>query len=343
MTPIISFLLDGHLPQDTDEAKKIRKRVARFTILNDTLYKKGFSMPYLKCVDTNEAKYILQEIHEGVYGDHADPRSPVSKVIRRGYFWPTMLADAVELIKRCDKCQRFGNVQRLPVEKLTAITSPWPFSQWGIDIVDPLPQGKGQVKFLLVAIDYFTKWVETEALATITKARIQSFVWKNIICRFRIPLTIISDNGRQFNSQAFRDFYSGLGIKNQFSSSGHPQANGQTKVTNRTLLKIIKTKLDDAKGVWPEELPNILWACRTTARIPTGETPFRLTYGTKAMISVEVRVTSTRRMVFSEEGNDKKLRLNLDCLDEVIDKASSRMTKYQQKMAEYYNKRVKLR
>ena len=115
------------------------------------------------------------------------------------------------------------------------------------------------------------------------------------------------------------------------------------KVTNRTLLKIIKTKLDDAKGAWAEELPNVLWAYRTTARTPTGETPFRLTYRTEAMIPVEVGVTSTRRTVFSEEGNDENLRLNLDCLDEVRDKASSRITKYQQKMAEYYNKRVKLR
>ena len=77
-----------------------------------------------------------------------------------------------------------------------------------------MPQGKGQVKFLLVAIDYFTKWVEAEALATITEARIRSFVWKNIICRFRIPMTIISDNGWQFDNQGFRDFYLGLGIKN---------------------------------------------------------------------------------------------------------------------------------
>ena len=141
-----------------------------------------------------------------------------------------------------------------------AITSPWPFSQWGIDIVNPLPQGKGQVKFLLVTIDYFTKWVEAEALSTITEAKIQSFVWKNIICRFGIPLMIILDNGRQFNNKAFRDFCSGLGIKNRFSSPGHPQANGKTEVTNRTLLKIIKTRLDDAKGAWPEELSNVLWA-----------------------------------------------------------------------------------
>ena len=111
-----------------------------------------------------------------------------------------------------------------------------------------MSQGKGQAKFLLVAIDYFTKWVEVEALVTITEARIRSFVWKNIIYRFGIPRMIISDNGRQFDSQGFRDFCSGLGIKNQFSSPGHPQANGQAEMTNQTLLKIIKTKLDEVKG-----------------------------------------------------------------------------------------------
>ena len=101
--------------------------------------------------------------------------------------------------------------------------------------------------------------------------------------------------------------------------------------------------MDDAKGAWLEELPNVLWAYRTTARTQTGETPFRLTYGTEAVIPVEVGVTSIRREVFNEESNDDHLRINLDCLDEVRDKASSKMTKYQQKMAEYYNKRVKLR
>ena len=129
MTLIVSFLQDGRLPQDAEEAKKIKKRAARFTILNDTLYKKGFSMTYLKCVNEDEAKYILEEIHEGVCGDYADPRSLVSKVIRIGYFWPTMQEDAVEFVKKCDKCQRFGNVQRLPTKRLTMIASPWPFAQ----------------------------------------------------------------------------------------------------------------------------------------------------------------------------------------------------------------------
>nr|XP_023927406.1 uncharacterized protein LOC112038786 [Quercus suber] len=114
MTPILSFLQDGHLPQNADEARKIKKRSTRFTILNDTLYKRGFSMPYLRCVDEGEAEYILKEVHEGICRDHAGPKSLVRKIMRAGYFWPTMQDDATRFVKKCDKCQRFGNIQWLP-------------------------------------------------------------------------------------------------------------------------------------------------------------------------------------------------------------------------------------
>ena len=149
----------------------------------------------MRCVKEEEAKYILKEVHEDIYVDHMGARSLVGKIIRAGYFWPTMHKEVTEFVKKCDSCKRYRNVQRLPGEKKTAITSLWPFVQWRIDIMGPLPQGKKQVKFMVVAIDYFMKWVEAEALATITEAKIQNFVWKNIICRFKIPRTIILDNG----------------------------------------------------------------------------------------------------------------------------------------------------
>ena len=98
-----------------------------------------------------------------------------------------------------------------------------------------------------------------------------------------------------------------------------------------------------AKGAWPEELPTVLWAYRTTSRTPTREMPFNLTYGTEAVILVEVGLTSLRKEFFDEQSNDGKLKLSLDCLDEVRDQASQRMTKYQQKMTECYNQRVKLK
>ena len=114
------------------------------------------------------------------------------------------------------------------------------------------------------------------------------------------------------------------------------------KVTNWTLLKIIKARLNEAKGAWPEELPNVLWAYKTTVRTLIGETPFSLTYGTEAIITIEVGITSMRREVFHKGSNDDQLRVNLNCLDKSRDKASCKMTAYQQKMVEYYNKRVKL-
>ena len=164
----MSYLKDRRLPSNLDEAKKIKKRAARFTVLNDELYKRGFLQPYLRCVEEEKAKYVLEEVHRGIYGDHMGAKSLVRKIVKACYFWPIMQQDAVDFIKKCDSCQRYGNVQRVPRKKMMTFTSPWPFAQWGINIMGPLPQGKKQVKFLLIAIDYFTKWVEAEVLAMIT-------------------------------------------------------------------------------------------------------------------------------------------------------------------------------
>lgn len=175
---------------------------------------------------------------------------------------------------------------------------------------------------MFVRIDYFMKLVEVEALATIKEAKILNFVCKNIVCRFGIPKTIISNNGRHFDSQGFYSFCSNISIKNKFSSSGHPQADGQTEVKNRTLFKIIKAWLKGEKRAWHNKLPSVLWAYQTIARTPTGETLFNLTYYMEAVIFVKIGVTSLRREYFRENGNDDQLKLNLDCLDEVRDKAS---------------------
>ena len=171
-SPILSYLKDGRLPPNPEEAKQIKKRATRFTVLNNELYKRDFSQPYLRCVEEEEAKYVLEEVHGGIYGGHIGAKSLARKIIRAGYFWPTMQQDATDFVKECNSCQRYGNVQRVSGEKMTVITSPWLFAQWGIDIMGPLPQGKRQVKFLLVTIDYFTKWVEANTLATITEAKV---------------------------------------------------------------------------------------------------------------------------------------------------------------------------
>ena len=247
ITPIISYLKDGKLLERKDEAKKLRVRSARYLLMDEVLYKRGFSQPYLRCLAPDEASYILREIHEGACGNHSGARSLVHKVVRAGYYWPTIQVDAKAYVKVCDQCQRFSNVHRQPSEYLTPMMAPWPFAQWRLDILGPFPLRTRQMKFLVVGIEYFTKWIEAEPLAKITQQNVKNFVWKNIVCRFRVPKVLILDNGRQFDDALFRDFFEHFGIQNHYSSPSHPQANGQAEVANRSLLKIIKTRLEGAK------------------------------------------------------------------------------------------------
>jgi len=128
-----------------------------------------------------------------------------------------MQKDAQAYVKTCDKCQRFGNLIRQPIEELTPMMAPWPFAQRALDIMGPFPIAIRQLKFLVVDTDYFTKWVEAETLTTITKKNVRNFVWRNIICRYGIPRVLILDNGKQFNNDLFRDICSQLGTKNHYS------------------------------------------------------------------------------------------------------------------------------
>nr|KYP41879.1 Pol polyprotein [Cajanus cajan] len=157
-----------------------------------------------------------------------------------------------------------------------------------MDILGPFPHAKGQLKFLLVAIDYFTKWIEACPLAKITTENVRKFTWKNILCRFGIPHALVTDNGRQFIAQDFEDFLHELGIKHLATSVEHPQTNGQAEAANKVILRELKKRLGNAKGQWPEELSSILWAYHCTPQSTTQETPYRLTYGADAMIPVKV-------------------------------------------------------
>ncbi|XP_020412892.1 uncharacterized protein LOC109947359 [Prunus persica] len=225
--PILQFLQNQTLPANSAEARCVGYRSARYLIINDSLYKRGFSLPYLRCLTPAEGHYVLREIHEGICGNYSGARSLAHKAIRQGYFWPSLHTDAQAFTQKCDKCQRFANIPQLPAEPLTAMVSPWPFAQWGLDLIGPMPKGKGQVKYAVVVVDYFTKWAEAEALATITAARIETFVWQNIVCRFGIPNSIVTDNGQQFDNAKFKQFCSNLKIRLCFASPAHPQSNGQ--------------------------------------------------------------------------------------------------------------------
>ncbi|GJX99858.1 reverse transcriptase domain-containing protein [Tanacetum coccineum] len=341
MTPICEYLTKEILPEDKKKARAVRRKAARYAMINGTLYKKSFLGPWLRCVGPLQANYVLREIHEGSCSMHSGPRSVVAKVIQTGYYWPTMHMDARNLIRECNDCQIHRPVPRNPQQNLTPITSPWPFYKWGIDIAGPFPEGPGKVKFLIVAIDYFTKWIEAKAVATITGNQVKKFVWDNIVCRFGLPGEIISDNGKQFRDNPFKDWCEKLCIRQCFASVKHPQANGLVERANRSLGEGIKARLDEKSKDWIEELPHVLWAHRTMIKSSNGETPFSLTYGTEAVIPAEIGMPTLRTAEIDQTKNNEALGINLDLIEERREQAAIQEAKSKKKMEKYYNSRVR--
>ena len=218
-----------------------------------------------------------------------------------------MQKEALKYVKKCDQCQRFAPNIHQPGETPNPLSSPWSFAQWGLDIIGPFPKAAGNKRYLLVGTDYFTKWVEAEPLANIRDLDAKRFVWKNIVTRFGIPRTLISDNNLQFDSKSFRRYYCDLGITNRYSTPAYPQGNGQAEVVKKTIVNGLKKRLDDTKGKWVEELPHVLWTYRTIPRRSTGETPFSMTYEAEAVIPLETSFPMLRTSLFNPSNNNELL------------------------------------
>jgi hypothetical protein len=234
-----------------------------------------------------------------------------------------MKEDSTEYAKKCKQCQLFSTIPKQPPEIMSSVLNPIPFAMWAVDIVGILPTSTKQAKYCIVAIDYMTKWVEARPLSAITEEAAKKFMLEQVILRFGIPMVCISDNGTQFVGSKFKKFLNQFGIQQRFSSVGHPQGNGAIEAANKIIFSGIKKRLGEAKGLWAEELPWVLWAYRTTARSSTGETPFRLAFGTDALLPVEIGLESYRTQVFNIETNELGLRANVDFLEEEREAASA--------------------
>ncbi|XP_077249480.1 uncharacterized protein LOC143889048 [Tasmannia lanceolata] len=250
MNDIIEYLRSGKLPEAKKDARKVTQRAARFSLDGENLYKRSYTLPYLKCLRPSNAAYALQETHEGICGEHLGGKALAIKVLLRGLYSPTLRQDALNLVRR-----------------------------------------------------------------------------------FGIPRVLITDNGRQFDCRNFRKLCSDLKIEQRFTSVAHPQTNGQTEVTNRILLQGIKKRLDEKAGRWADELYHVLWAYRTTPRTSTGESPFNLSFGTEAVIPVDVGAPSPRVTNFNEKLNGEGLRANLDLLEEAREESQIRVAAYKQKVS----------
>ncbi|XP_070025355.1 uncharacterized protein [Nicotiana sylvestris] len=242
---IVVFLQYGTVPDDKKKAYALRRQATRYCLKQGNLYRKMFGGPLARCLGPSQTEYVMREIHEGHWGNHAGGRSLVRTLIRAGYYWPKMEEEAEHFIAKWDKCQRYDNNMHRHVELLHPVISLWPFMKWGMNIVGPLLQAKGRIT----------------------------------------------------------------------STPYHPVGNGQAESTNKVIINNLKKRLEESKGNWPEVLPGVLWAYRTTAKTSTGETPFSLVYGAEALIPVEIGEPSTGFTQATQESNEEEMRVNLDLLE----------------------------
>jgi hypothetical protein len=166
--PITLFLQGYYHPSDVNEAKRLKHRSRDFVLVWGQLYKKGISQPMLKCITKTEGIQILREVHSGTCGSHSGPRAITAKVIRQGFYWPSIICAANRVTRSCEACQKFSPRSGNPSQFTKLIAHTWPLQRWGLDIVGPLPTAQGNLKFTFVAVEYFTKWIEARVVCTIT-------------------------------------------------------------------------------------------------------------------------------------------------------------------------------
>ncbi|KAJ4793841.1 Pol-polyprotein [Rhynchospora pubera] len=335
-----NFLKEGKLPEEDKVARKVKRWALEFTIRDGLLLKKGYGIPWLTCVGRAKADEIIAEVHEGICGSHQGITSLGRRIVRAGFYWPSLKKDVETYVRRCEKCQSHARIPRQPPHPMQSISSSWPFDVWGLDLLGPFPQGQGNVKFLVVAVEYFTKWIEAKPLATITSQKIVDFARHQIVYRYGIPHTFISDNGTQFTGAPFQDFCKGLGIRSCTSSVCHPQSNGLAEVSNRTILEGLKRKIEGSKNSWPEYLDEILWAYRTTPRSSTGRSPFSMIYGMEAVTPMEAVHPTLRTKSYTWEKNGTRREEDLETIYELREEARVKMEEYQRRMRRGFDKKV---
>jgi hypothetical protein len=214
--------------------------------------------------------------------------------------------------------------------------------RWGLDLLGPLPPAQGNLKYGVVAVEYFSKWIEAKPLATITSVTVQKFFWQNIVCRFGVPKAITMDNGTQFDAETFKDFCDRIGMKIHFASVRHPESNGLVERANDIIMTgIMKLIFNQPRGKWPDELIKVVWSHNTTASRSTSFTPFKLLFGDKAITPEEAEIWSIRTTTSAEDEPD--YQITKDTIEGTRLQAIEHIHKYEAKTIRWRDRKVRLK
>ncbi|GJR65167.1 reverse transcriptase domain-containing protein [Tanacetum coccineum] len=321
-----NFLIKGMTSQ---QKRKFFKDIKHYFWDDPYLFRTCADQIIRRCVFGQEALEILKACHEGPTGGHHSANITARKVFDAGFYWPTIYKDAYELIKSCDACQRQGKISQRDEMPQNAIQVCEIFDVWGIDFMGPFPSSRGN-KYILVAVDYLSKWVEAKALPT-NDARVVVKFLKSLFSRFGAPRAIISDRGTHFCNDKFDKVMSKYGVTHRLSTPYHPQTSGQVEVTNRGLKRILERTVGENRASWSDKLDDALWAFRTAYKTPIGFELEHKAYWALKHANFDLKTA----------GDHRKLQLNE--LSELRDQAYENSLIYKEKTKKLHDSKIKNR
>ncbi|XP_048602322.1 uncharacterized protein LOC125581268 [Brassica napus] len=341
---IVNYLASGKEPLNLEgyAKKKFYKDVKRYYWDEPYLYILCRDQLYRRAVAEEEIDGILTHCHGSSYGGHFATFKTVAKVLQAGFWWPHMFKDTQDFVSRCDSCQRRGNITKRNEMPQNPILEVEVFDVWGIDFMGPFPSSYSN-KYILVAVDYVSKWVEAIASPT-NDAKVVLKMFKSIIFpRFGIPRVVISDGGSHFINKLFANLLKKNGVKHKVATPYHPQTSGQVEISNREIKSILEKIVGVTRKDWSIKLDDALWAYRTAYKTPLGTTPFNLLYGKSCHLPVELEykaLWAVKLLNFDIKSAKEKRLIQLNELDEIRLEAFESSKIYKEKTKALHDKHI---
>jgi hypothetical protein len=343
---IINYLVRSEFPDHftREEEEVFQRKVAPYSLIKGILFKLGADEQLRQCLEESDRKKVIESLHSGSSGGHFASVNTINRIRIAGYWWPYMNRDVKSFVDSCDQCQRTRAPSFWNHWPLTPIIPLAPFEKWGIDFIGSIsPVSSQKKRYIILATDYATKWVEARVTRKNDAQTSASFLFEEVMMRFGHPLELVTDRGTHFLNDVIVDLTTKYLIKHQKTTPYNPKANGLTERANGIVGKILNKMVSAHKTDWDRKLPSTVHAYNTTEKNTTGQSPYFLVFGQTAIHGIELEV-ETFRVLAARNGDRTEGKLprliSIENLEETRISTLEKTVNVQMKRKEDYDRKI---